>query len=554
MQRGNPIRSVAAVVLLSGGLASASPAGLISDVGAIPNPFSPNGDGVYDQITFRYTLAEQAWVVVTVEDSLQTIVRQFWSGDQEPGEYQYVWDGRDDWGALLPDGAYVLAIDAAGVREAEVVVLLDTEPPAVQELLVVPSRFSPDGDGVSDSLYISFLIDSSEPTDAVQVGIRDVEGAQVRLLFSGSGVDSVGVFWNGADDGGSAAPDTLYAVVIETGDAAENGSATELMVDLDTDPPALGVDLPDTTLTLIAVQNTSTVVTGWAYDRAGVDSIEVSLDGEVWQGVPHVVDPEVAGKVAWEHAVACTACAVGEADESATVRVRAYDGIATADGRGHVNGDGDPNPILEFDVVFDVAAPVHGSSTIIDDDDVYVAGETITIRTDWDATGYDVQAFFYQIDSEFDPESVNVLDEGVGLYTVTYTISEESTLVFSTPRRVRITASDYFHTVADSSVTVTVEEGEPGSYRVTVDENLFNPELGESVRIGLGAYSGTVSVDIYNLAGTVVRTIAEEVSGEDSGVNWDGTNGDDEVVASGVYFLRIQTDRDTHIRKVAVVK
>ncbi len=557
MQRGNPVWPTVAIALILGAFAHPSAAGLISDVGAIPNPFSPNGDGVYDEIVFRYTLSEQAWVVVTVvtvEDSLETIVRQFWSGEQEPGEYQYVWDGRNDGGQFLADGAYILAIDAAGSREVEVLVVIDTEAPSIGDLLVIPSRFSPDGDGASDSLHISFVVDPAEPTDAVSVEVLDVAGSAVRHLLSGSGIDSVGVFWNGLDDGGGQAPDTLYTLWIETSDAAHNSSVAELLVDLDSDPPARGVDFPDTSLSVVAVAGADTVLTGWAYDRAGVRLVEVSTDGETWDAAGTTPDPVVGGKVAWEYAVACTACTVGPTDETVSVRVRAYDGVATADGLGHVNGAEGPRPILEFDVVFDVAAPEHESSEVIDDDSIYTPGETVTIRTDWDARGYDVEAFFYQIDSEFDPASVGVVDEGIGFYTVTYTVSAENSFVFSVPRRVKITASDYFHTVADSSVAVTVEEGGGGSYRIAVDENFFNPELNESVRVGLGAYSGAVTLEIYNLAGTLVQTIDEEVSGDDSGVYWNGTNDEGEVVASGVYLLRIQTDREEQVRKVAVVK
>lgn len=555
MQRGNPVWPVVVAALILGALAHCSSAELISDVGAIPNPFSPNGDGVYDEIVLRYTLAEQAWVVVAVEDSLETIVRQFWSGEQEPGEYQYVWDGRDDWGTLLDDGAYTYVIDAAGVREVEVVVVLDTVPPAVGDLLVAPSRFSPDGDGASDSLHVSFTVDSDEPTDAVSVGVEDTSGGSVRLLFSGSGTDSVAVFWNGRDDAGVDAPDTLYVVIIETSDVAHNFSSAELLVDLDRDPPALDVTLPDTSLIVVAVAGGDTVLTGWAYDRAGVRLLEISTDGETWESADTTPDPVVAGKIAWEYAVACTACMGRQTDETLSVRVRAYDGVATADGLGHVNTDADPHPMREFDVVFDVAAPEHGSSDVTDNDTVYSAGETITIRTDWDANGYDVEAFFYQIDSEFDPEEVQVTDEGAGgLYTVTYTLSDDNSYVFSTPRRVRITASDYFHTVADSGVTVTVQEGGGGSYEITVDENFFNPNLNETARIGLGAYSGAVSIEIYNLAGALVRVIQEDVSGDDSAVFWNGENDGGEVVASGVYLLRIVTDREEQVRKVAVVK
>lgn len=555
MQRGNPVRSMVAVALLLGALAQTSSAQLISDVGAIPNPFSPNGDGVYDEIVLRYTLEEGAWVVVTVEDDLQATVRQFWSGDQDPGEYQYAWDGRNDAGAFVDDGAYTYAIDAAGNREVEVVIVLDTSPPTIDDFLVSPSRFSPDGDGASDSLLVSFVVGSGEPTDAVSVGVEDPSGANVRRLFGGSGVDSVEVFWNGRDDAGADAPDTLYAITVETSDAAHNSSSAELLVDLDVNPPALGVALPDTSLMVVAVAGGDTVLTGWAYDRAGVRSVEISTDGDVWESAAVTPDGQETGLVAWEYSVACTACLDPPTDETLPIRVRAYDGVATADGQGHVNTDAGEHPILSFDVVFDRAAPEHTASHVTDDDTAYSPGETITIRTEWDANGYDVEAFFYQIDSAFDPAAVDVTDEGAaGLYTVTYTISDENAYVFSTPRRVRITASDYLHTVADSSVTVTVEEATSASYGITVDENFFNPRLNEDVRISLGAYSGDVTVEVYSLAGALVRTIDESVSGDDSAVFWNGTNDEGDVVASGVYLLRIGTDREEQVRKVAVVK
>jgi flagellar hook assembly protein FlgD len=555
MQRVNPVRLVAAAVLVIAALARPSLAGLISDVGAIPNPFSPNGDGVYDEIVLRYALAEQAWVVVTVEDSLGAIVRQFWSGEQEPGDHQYVWDGRDDWGALQADGAYTYAINAAGVREVEVVVALDTIPPGIGQLFVAPSRFSPDGDGASDSLHVSFVVDSDEPTDAVSLRVHDASGESVRLLFSGWGVDAVAAFCNGRDDAGAQAPDTLYVVTVRTSDVAHNSASAELLVDLDRNAPALDVAYPDTSLSVVAVAGPDTVLSGWAYDRAGVRLVEVSTDGLAWESADTTPDPLVAGKVAWTYAVACTACTVGPTDETLPVLVRAYDGVATADGLGHVNAATGARPRLDFDVVFDVAPPEHVTSNVVGDDNAYRAGETITIHTKWDSKGYLVEAFFYQIDSEFDPESVDVVDEQVGgLYTITYTISDANAYVFSSPRRVRITASDYFHTVADSSVTVTVEEGGAGSYAITVDENFFDPMRNESARISLGTYSGAVSVSVYNMAGTLVRTIEGSASGEDTAVLWDGTNDGGEVVASGVYFLRIRTDREEQIRKVAVVK
>lgn len=552
MHRWTPMRPVLGAVFLAA-LAPAAVGGLISDVSAIPNPFSPNADGKSDEIVFEYTLAESAWVDVVVEDSLDLTVRH-WSEGQEPGAYSFLWSGEDDWGAPQPDGEYTLAILANAIREVEVAIVLDTTAPAIEDLLVVPSRFSPDGDGMADSLRVSFVVRVDDETDLVSVAIRDAAGEDVRTLLEGSGIDTVVIFWNGTDSAGIAAADTAYRVSVETGDLAQNSFDTDLLVDLDSDPPALGADLPDTTL-IFPVDDTFAVLTGWAYDRSGVTAVEISIDGGAWESAALTADPVISGKVAWEHTVACTGCVEGPTDEVAAIRVRARDGVATSDGLGHVNGSAGSHPIVEFDVIYDVAAPVHDSSVVVDADNIYTAGETITIRTDWDASDYDVEAFFYQIDSEFDPASVDVDPEGAGLYTIHYTISTANALTPPYTKRVRIEASDYFHTIADSSVTITIEEGEGGDLGgLSVDMNLFYPLDGQAVSIGFGAYSGAVLIEIFNVAGTLVWSTEKIVSGGGPGISWGGTNAEGKIVASGVYFLRIRTDRDEEVRKVAVVK
>jgi flagellar hook assembly protein FlgD len=68
--------------------------------------------------------------------------------------------------------------------------------------------------------------------------------------------------------------------------------------------------------------------------------------------------------------------------------------------------------------------------------------------------------------------------------------------------------------------------------------NPFNPvtviqyELPEATR---------VRIDVFNLAGRLVKTIVDE--GQQPGyksVAWDGTNADGQKVASGVYLYRMQ--------------
>ena len=86
---------------------------------------------------------------------------------------------------------------------------------------------------------------------------------------------------------------------------------------------------------------------------------------------------------------------------------------------------------------------------------------------------------------------------------------------------------------------------------MSLSANAFDPNASESLKITLGAGSDGATVDIYNMAGTLVRTLDGEGADE---VSWDGRNDEGDVVASGVYFLHIETESGDATRKVAVIK
>lgn len=551
MYRTNPARPAAAVLVLVWALAVPAAGGLISDVGAIPNPFSPNADGVFDSTAVYYSLSEQAAVVISVADSAGVGLWTLWSGWEDEGRHSHWWDG---WfgDSLASDGEYqflIKAIPESGpYEEAAFPFVVDTEAPPLHDVEVAPSRFSPDGDGVGDSLMIRFEAGISEPSDQVLVTVLDEDIEPVRLVYSATGVASAVLFWNGADEVGAVAPDGLFFVKVETRDAAGNGEWSGALVDLDTSPPELGVDYPETTTMEIRVDSSVAELTGWAYDRAGVVSVELSVDQEEWTEVA-VGRPDT---VSWAGSVACTSCIPGSLDEVLEVFVRAHDGTPTADGQGHVNGPSTSVPILSFDVIFDVAPPEHVSSTVSGGDDTFEPGETITITTMWDDTGYGITADFSQVDSEFDPADVGVSETTSGRYTVTYEISEANSFVPVVDAPVIITATDHFgRSLAVEAVTVTVlpatSDGPTGV--VAVNVNSFEPLAGESVDITLGSYEGTATVRVYNMAGTHARTLEG-----DSPINWDGDNDAGDPVASGVYFLRIQIGESESVKKVAVIR
>ncbi len=551
MCRTNPARPATAVLVLVWALAVPAAGGLISDVGAIPNPFSPNADGVFDSTAVYYSLSEEADVLISVADSAGAWLGDLCWGSEDEGTHSHWWDG---WfgDSLAADGEYQFLIKAqpqsGPYEEAAFPFVVDTEAPPLHDVEVAPSRFSPDGDGVGDSLMIRFEAGISEPSDQVLVTVLDEDDELVRLVYSATGVAAAVLFWNGADEVGAVASDGFFFVKVETRDAAGNGEWSGALVDLDTSPPTLGVDYPDTSTTEIRVNSSVAELTGWAYDRAGVVSVELSVDQEEWTEVA-LGRPD---SVTWAGSVACTSCSPGELDEVLQVFVRAHDGTPTADGQGHVNGPDTSVPIYSFDVIFDVAPPEHVSSTVSGGGDPFEPGETISVTSMWDDDGYTVTADFSQVDSEFDPAGVGVSGSTGGYYTITYEISEANSFVPVVDAPVFITAADDFERqVTVEAVTVTVlpagSDGPTGV--VAISANSFEPLAGGKVDITLGSYEGTGTVRVYNMAGTHVRTLEGG-----SPISWYGDNDAGDSVASGVYFLRIQTDESESVKKVAVIR
>ncbi len=544
-------RSILAVALITGCSVLAAPgvasADALTNVGVVPNPFSPNGDGAYDQTAVRYELSAYSDVEVTVVDSTAVEVAQLWADWADSGAHVHWWDGTADQRAL-PDGVYTIIVRAHPVgddwEEASVSVTVDTEPNAISALTAIPNLFTPDADGVADSTLVTLRTTDGAATGSASIEILDGDEGLVRALYTGSGTDSVSVWWNGRDGAGASASDGTYWVRVQTLDPAGNTAEAGLVVDLDRDPPVVGIDLPDG-LSEFRVNDITATLSGWAHDRSGISLMEIAVDDGDWFEVAFSGDDTVR----WEYALDCSTCIPDSLDEDRVVYYRAHDNVVTADGEGHYNGDGTPAPM--FDLIFDVAGPAHVESSVSDDDDAYYPGEEITISTKWDDAGYDIDADFSDVDSEFNAEDVDVSGGTNGTYTVTYTISSQAAAPV-TGREVGITATDLFErSEMDASVSVSLVVNAAGPAGLTLDRNWFDPTAGEALEIDLGAYEGAVSVEFYALGGGLVRLIESESA---SSVTWDGTNEDGDCVASGVYFVRVETDEGDAVRKVAVVK
>jgi hypothetical protein len=83
--------------------------------------------------------------------------------------------------------------------------------------------------------------------------------------------------------------------------------------------------------------------------------------------------------------------------------------------------------------------------------------------------------------------------------------------------------------------------------------NPFNPQttIAFSIR-----ERGQVRIDVYNVAGELVKTLLDETraAGSYTDVRWDGTNGANQPVSSGVYFYKLVTSNFSQTKKMVLLK
>jgi hypothetical protein len=231
---------------------------------------SPNLDGVQDDLVKPLTITDERFVKgyrFIVTDAGGNTVREIVNKDERPenltfrnivSRLTYVkagiaipeslrWDGRDNAGAVVPDGTYTWRVEAWDDndnlgRSPEGTVVVDNTPPSVR--VSAPYLiFSPDGDGNKDELVIEQERLPRGPLEDLDPRRRGRE--VLGLTLGGPGTRQFRV--ERQDNEGAPVPDGVYSYHISATDRAGNSGGarwSNIIIDAGPRPSALGIDTP----------------------------------------------------------------------------------------------------------------------------------------------------------------------------------------------------------------------------------------------------------------------------------------------------------------------
>ncbi|MGH2570177.1 MAG: hypothetical protein ACRDGR_03060 [bacterium] len=382
-----PLLAVLAVFALA--MPTATAAVSIDGVQALPNPFTPNGDGHNDAATLTFVphgAAGTAVARVTVRDAATSApVDTLLDDVLVPVDVavETLWDP-----GTIADGRYRFDIRVAQAPDtavASVEITADTLVPDVALGSVVPNPFDPAG-AEHDSLLVPFTVvtDSLSPTTTT-ISIRQ-NGAIVVTLgtFAGGGTDSLR--WGGNRAGSATPVSGRYEAAAVAVDLAGNADSTTVSFFLDVDKPVFRFPPghSDTTMT------TSFPVTlsGSVEDGTRIEAVRVSFDGTTFVPVDSMSAP--ADSVYWQVVVTDANPSPGRRN----VTIRAWDvfGDVEAHRRDRV-----------LTVAYDLAFPVKmAAAVVLNENATVVRGERLRIRTFWDRDDLVMSADMSALDSEFD--------------------------------------------------------------------------------------------------------------------------------------------------------
>jgi hypothetical protein len=188
--------------------------------------FSPTCRCSTARASIVFFLRRRDRVTISVLGSNDHVIRTLLDNVNEPvGRLRVVWNGRDASGQVAPDGRYSvrvhLPVERRTIRLPNVI-HLDTTPPKITLIGVVPRTISPDGDGRADAAHVSFKLGSGS------WALLFVDG---RLVIKAR-LSSRKIDWKGKDSRGRVRVG-VHQLTLRALDKAGNLSAATAPVEVD---------------------------------------------------------------------------------------------------------------------------------------------------------------------------------------------------------------------------------------------------------------------------------------------------------------------------------
>ena len=245
-----------------------------------PAHFSPNGDGYRDATQIGFDLSQAASVSFMVVNSEGTEVRRIVSDGRLAGDakHRWAWDGRDDGGAVVPDGTYRMRVvrrDESRVIDSVKEIDVDTVPPRASLASAQPSVIATDLPGDTPSVRLSYRGPANRAP--VMRVFRTGDG-EPRIVRRFRGRPDRTATWDGRVSAGEErtdpAPEGNYAFTVAVRDRAGNVTEAPLPT------PTAGAARPGTGVTVsnFILRGPLSAVTAGAVARFEVGPVDRDFD------------------------------------------------------------------------------------------------------------------------------------------------------------------------------------------------------------------------------------------------------------------------------------
>jgi flagellar hook assembly protein FlgD/outer membrane protein OmpA-like peptidoglycan-associated protein len=174
--------------------------------------FSPDGDGNKDVIEIVQSGSSEDRWDTGIYNATGDRIKAFELTNTEPGPI--TWDGTDDKGFIVPDGVYEYRISATDKAKntgsaALYSIVVNTIQPTVS-LQIADAYFSPNGDGVKDTLTLNPGTPVRESIVGWELQIRDNRANPRRTISGSEGAPPARIDFDGKDNGGALLPEGSY--------------------------------------------------------------------------------------------------------------------------------------------------------------------------------------------------------------------------------------------------------------------------------------------------------------------------------------------------------